>query len=282
MSRAMTSKKNLGQAERIISSVAGGVFVAGAVARPSLGSILLGALGAGLLVRGVRGVCPVYAKLGVSSLEPNFVSFDGSVTVRREASDVYAFLRDPSNLTRVMTQIVRVLDEADGVSRWTARLPGGLTVDWRAQLVSDREDELIEWVSVEGGDIACSGKIELRDAPGDRGTEVHLLVRYEPSNVAMAAAAQLASVALTKALELELRRFKQLLETGEISTTDGQPSGRSKGVRRTAAKRTKAVKVAAPEVSIDEPAAVDDALEPDLRGRADGAPARIVGEEVRS
>ncbi|GLT02080.1 cyclase [Sphingobium jiangsuense] len=141
-----------------------------------------------------------------------------SVTINRPRAELYAFWRDFARLPAFMENVERVdmLDER--TSHWVVKAPGGRTVEWDAVITEDRPGELIAWASTEGADVPNSGRIDFRDA-GERGTVVTATILYDPP-------AGLLGKLIARMFQREpaiqarrdLRRFKQLMETGEIAT----------------------------------------------------------------
>lgn len=143
-------------------------------------------------------------------------------TVNKAVHDVYRFWRDLENLPRFMRHLksVELLD--GGRSRWRAKGPAGFTVEWEAEIVDDREGERIAWRSVDGSNVLNSGAVSFSPAPGARGTEVRVELRYEPPAGAFGRTlARLFGEAPEQQIQEDLHRFKQLLETGEIAVSDG-------------------------------------------------------------
>jgi uncharacterized membrane protein len=117
-------------------------------------------------------------------------------------------------------QSVEVLDATR--SRWRASAPAGMKVQWEAEIVEEREPELIAWRSVEGSTIRNSGSVRFVRAPGARGTEVHVDMRYEPpAGTVGRSIAWLFGRDADQQISDDLRRVKQLLETGEIAVSEG-------------------------------------------------------------
>jgi uncharacterized membrane protein len=144
-----------------------------------------------------------------------------SVTVNRPASEVYEFWRDFENLPRFMKHLESVRDTGEGRSHWKAKAPAGRTVEWDAVITEDRPDELLAWRSLPGADVENAGTIRFRPAPGDRGTEVHVELRYDPPGGQIAAIfAKLFRQEPGQQVLDDLRRFKQVLETGEVIVSD--------------------------------------------------------------
>ncbi len=143
-----------------------------------------------------------------------------SVTVEKPPEEAYAFWRRLENLPRFMERVRSVEPIDDRRWHWVVSAPGGRTVEWDAELTDDRPHELISWRSLPGSAVDLSGRVEFRPAPGARGTAVRLTL--EPRRAGALVPARL----LERQVAEDLRRFKRLLETGEIATTEGQPSGK--------------------------------------------------------
>ncbi|MHC5819610.1 MAG: SRPBCC family protein, partial [Nostoc sp.] len=104
--------------------------------------------------------------------------------------------------------------------------PLGNSVEWDAEILEDRENEFISWASVEGADVDNSGFVRFQKAPGDRGTEVKIVLEYNPpGGILGATVAKLFGEEPEQQIGDELRRFKMLMEAGEIATTEGQSRG---------------------------------------------------------
>jgi uncharacterized membrane protein len=154
-------------------------------------------------------------------MEQGIVRTKRSITVRRPVQEVYAFWRDFENLPRFMRHLESVTVTGDRVSRWVAKAPAGRTVEWDAETVEDRENELIAWRSLPGADVYNAGTVRFQPAPGGRGTEVRVDLEYDPplgklgSKVAM-----LFREEPGQQVQDDLRHFKQVMETGEIVLSD--------------------------------------------------------------
>jgi uncharacterized membrane protein len=115
----------------------------------------------------------------------------------------------------------------ENMARWRARGPGGIAIDWDAQIINDIPNELLAWKSVGDADIPNAGSIHFRVTPDGKGTVVRLVIEYEPPAGHLGAwIARLVKPNPDEQLRDALRRFKALAETGEILRTDGQKSGR--------------------------------------------------------
>jgi uncharacterized membrane protein len=150
-----------------------------------------------------------------------------SITVYSARERVYYLWRQLEKLPDVMSHLESVRDLGNGRSLWRAKAPAGLTVEWEAELTEDVENERIGWRALEGSTIPNAGSVTFLDAPGGRGTEIHVDLRYDPpAGPVGAAIAKLFGKEPSQEIAKDLRRFKQRLETGEVSTARG-PSGKS-------------------------------------------------------
>ncbi len=141
-----------------------------------------------------------------------------AVTINRPAAELFAYFRNFSNLASFMENVVRV-DVIDGArSHWVVKAPAGKTVEWDARITEEREGELIAWTSEKGADVLNAGRVEFRDA-GARGTVVTATIAYDPpAGTIGKLVAKLFQREPAIQARRDLRRFKQLMETGEIAT----------------------------------------------------------------
>ena len=226
---------NVGRGERLASALAGAALVGFGVRRRGVGGALLGLLGAELVRRGATGHCMVYGALEVDTSEgagalpedaPAGASVTATVTVNRPADELYAFWRDFRNAPRYMDRVLRVEILDDTRSRWTAAGPLGRSWTWDSQVTEDVPGQLIAWETLPGSDLPNRGWVQFLPA-GERGTEVRHFLEFDPPGGVIGDA--IASVFHELPEEMvrgDLRRFRQLMEAGEIATTSGQPSGR--------------------------------------------------------
>ena len=144
-----------------------------------------------------------------------------ALTINRPRSEVYGFWHNFENLPRFMAHLesVEVLD--NNRSRWKAKAPAGTTVEWEAETIEDRPNELISWRSLPDASIPNSGTVRFKDAPGNRGTEIHVELRYQPPGGKLGSLiAKLFGEEPEQQVKGDLRRFKQVMETGEVVHSD--------------------------------------------------------------
>jgi uncharacterized membrane protein len=152
-----------------------------------------------------------------------------SITINRPRQEVYDFWRALERLPEFMIHLESVTISRDGRSHWVAKAPGG-TVEWDAEITEDRPGELLSWQSVEGSDVPNGGSVRFADAPADRGTEIHVALHYDPpGGSAGAMVAKLFGEEPGQQLVDDLRRFKQVMETGEVVLSEGSPAGAGEG-----------------------------------------------------
>ena len=158
---------------------------------------------------------------------PGVIRIEKVVSVNRPPEELYRFWRDFENLPRFMRHIESVTVTGPRRSHWKARGPGGQTVEWDAELTIDQPGQMLAWRSVEGAAVMNSGSVRFEPVAGGHGTVVHVDMHYSPPGGWLGALmAKLLGQDPATQIESDLRRFKQLLETGEIPTTEGQSAGR--------------------------------------------------------
>ena len=149
------------------------------------------------------------------------------LAINRSPEDLYRFWHDFQNLPRFMKHLKTVMITDDRRSHWVAEGPAGTTVEWDAEIIEDRINEAISWRSLEGSEVSHTGSIDFKRAPGKGGTFVTVKMEYRPPGGTLGSTiAWLFGEEPNQTIKADLRRFKQLMETGEVVTTEGQPAGR--------------------------------------------------------
>lgn len=233
---------NVGSRERVVSLLGGtALTVYGLRRRGTLGTAAAAA-GTMLIERGLTGHCRVYSAMNISTDEGRLHAGNAhadpedampvrrAVTVMRSRSECYQAWRDFSRLPSFMDYLesVEVIDATR--SRWRAKGPAGTSIEWEAEIVSDVPDRSIAWESVEPSDVPNRGRVDFIDAPGNRGTEVHVTLEWDPPGGAVAKAiGMMFGKDPQHEVNNALRRFRQIMETGTVPTVEGQPTGRGRG-----------------------------------------------------
>jgi uncharacterized membrane protein len=156
-----------------------------------------------------------------------------SITLSRSPEEIYKYWRNFEQLPRFMNHLQSVTDLGGGRSHWVAKGPAGMSVEWDAQITHDEPNRLIAWRSLDGSDVDNSGEAQFLPATGGRGTVLRVQLRYSPPAGKVGAAfAKLLGESPEKQIAVDLLRFKQMIETGEIARTEGQPAGRASSTSR--------------------------------------------------
>lgn len=152
------------------------------------------------------------------------------ITVGKNAEDLYDFYRDMANQPAIHAHFAEVTPLDQHRTHWKVALPLGQSLEWDSEIVEEVRGQVIGWRSLEGASVPNEGSVSFQPAPANWGTEVTLWVRFNPPLGILGDAAMSMSTAAPKIVaDKMLRRFKSLIETGEIPTIDGQPAARKDG-----------------------------------------------------
>ncbi len=251
------SEQNLNTVERALSVAAGGALAAYGLKRRDWAGIAAGVVGGFLVERGVTGHCVAYDALGVTSVgddgkgaalphhgegEGVARQHGGSATVDakkakkveqtftifgRHPGELYDYWRKLENLPRILRHLERVKELDNRRSHWVAKAPAGQTVEWDAEIINDVPGQIIAWRSLPGASVPNAGAVTFREAPGGRGTEIKVVLDYEPplGKLGVAVAKLLGEEPSVQVRE-DLRRYKQLMEAGEIPVSYNPGQGK--------------------------------------------------------
>ena len=152
-----------------------------------------------------------------------------AITINASPDEVYARFRQLERLPEFMYHLKSVQVTGEGRSHWVAKGPAGTTVEWDADVVDDVPGKRIAWQSVDDSSVESSGSVVFLPAPGAQGTEVRVVVPYQPPGGALGTLGKVVATLFgeepNQQLADDLRRLKQLIETGEIARSEGSPSG---------------------------------------------------------
>jgi len=149
-------------------------------------------------------------------------SIHTALTIDKPAAELYAFWRRLENLPRFMKNLIEVTELGDGRSHWVGKSALGLKAQWDAEIVEEREGRFLAWRSLPGSMISNAGTVSFEDSPNGRGTIVRVTMDV---GTGLGKVASKLGGANQQEVREDLRRFKELMETGEVATTDGQPHG---------------------------------------------------------
>lgn len=188
------------------------------------GGLLLA--GAGLAYVGVKAI-----KSNLTNGVARDVHIETSIAIDKSPAELFNFWRNFKNLPLFMKHLESVADLGGGKSHWIASGAGGVKVEWDAKILNEVENELIAWRSLETSDVTNAGSVRFEQAPNGRGCFVRVTMNYNPpAGKVGAAVAGLLGSEPKQLIKDDLRRLKQILETGEIATVEGQSSGRQSSI----------------------------------------------------
>lgn len=244
---------NVDTLERQISVVLGSGLVAYALLNRSQGmsSLFTGAIGAALVLHGQSRRSPFYNALNIDtaerpmfqpstdgqnghtarsaqrSLPSNTIEIERAVTVDKPASDLYNYWRKFENLPSFMEHLQEVKQNDNKRSHWVAKVSGGLPIAWDAEIIEDVPGERISWHTLPDSLVEQIGTVRFEPATGERGTVVHVDLKYSPpGGIVGETFARMLNGVTAQQVKDDIRRFKSLMEAGEVPTIEGQPSGR--------------------------------------------------------
>ncbi|MBD0370859.1 MAG: DUF2892 domain-containing protein [Pyrinomonadaceae bacterium] len=225
---------NVGQTERWASAIGGGALalygLTQLIKNGSWGGAVLALVGGSLIYRGTSGHCAMYEAAGINTAgtaeeakrspvvsvpADRGVKVEESIVINnRTPQELYSYWRSLENLPRFMNHLEAVTTSGNR-SHWVAKAPAGTTVEWDAEIYNEKPGELIAWRSLEGSQVDNAGSVHFNAAPGGGGTEVRVVLKYDPpAGVVGATVAKIFGEEPSQQIRDDLRRFKQLMETG--------------------------------------------------------------------
>ncbi len=157
-----------------------------------------------------------------------------AITINAAPETVYRFWRNLENFPRFMRHLKDVKKTGERTSHWVATAPAGATAEWDAEIIDDEQSSRIAWRTLPGSSVEHEGVVSFEPASAGRGTVVRVSMTYvPPAGKFGVRIAKLFGEEPNFQIDSDLRRLKQLIETGEIATTDGQPTGRRSLLGRT-------------------------------------------------
>ena len=225
-------QKNISNIERVTSVAIGAALLGLASRYPRLKSAAAAA-GVGLLARGASGFCPVSAAIGRNSRDGNTrtalsgtggTRIEARMAIDRTPEELYDYWRDLRNLPTFMRHIERIDVLDDRRSHWVMRGPAGVRLEWDAEIINQIEPALIAWRSLPGADVVSAGSVKFR--PLDRGTELEVIMQYDPPAGKLGAAlAWLTGQGAQATLEEDLRQLKHAMEFDAMAFEGGAHEG---------------------------------------------------------
>ncbi|GAC1427086.1 MAG: SRPBCC family protein [Ktedonobacteraceae bacterium] len=236
--------RNVGQTERWLSGVIGGMLATYGIFRRDWLGAGLAIVGGALFYRGTSGHSFLYQRMNISTAErqPNFapgipktvssipgkrgVRVQRSMTVSRSAEDLFNYWYDIEQAPRYMDYIQSVMKTGERTSHWVAQGPKNKTIEWNAEFLQVIPNKSISWHVHGKPTTANAGKVSFDPAPDGHGTVVTLELDFLQFQGAfgMGIGTIIGHIPEQQALET-LRHFKEIMETGEVPTIKGQPTG---------------------------------------------------------
>ncbi len=199
---------NVGETERWASAIGGGALalygVSQLIRNGSWGGAVLALVGGSLIYRGTSGHCAMYEAAGINTAgsgeadakspvvsvpAERGIKVEKSIIINnRTPQELYQFWRRFENLPRFMNHLESVTETGGNRSHWVAKAPAGTSVEWDAEVYNEKEGELIAWRSLEGADVDSAGSVHFTPASGARGTEVRVVLKYDPPGGVVGAA----------------------------------------------------------------------------------------------
>ena len=185
---------------------------------------------AGITVLDIRCAQELSRNNNDAALSARTIEVRKSIQINCSPAAVYKFWRSFQNLPRFMSNVESVDTLSDNRSHWCVRGPVGKRIEWDAEITEEEENRLIAWRSLAGAQVENWGTVRFETAPGGRGTHVRVHLQYNPpGGIFGASVAKLFGREPQQQVHEDLHHLKQIMETGEIITTKGQPAGRSRG-----------------------------------------------------
>jgi uncharacterized membrane protein len=238
-------RENIGDVQRVLSVIAGMMFLASGLSRRRWSGAALATVGGGLLYRAISGYCPVFGAMGIDMSGGSNRSGGSSNTdrlgrrkvhtdratkiqraieINRPPNDMYRFWRSLDNLPRIMNHLDSVQVINDRLSHWVMKaMPGVPKVEWDAEIINDVENQRLGWRSLQGADVNHTGSVEFKPTGDGQRTWLTVTLQYEPpgGEFGAAVAKWFGEDPNTKIAE-DLQRFKEEMETGAFSQAGGE------------------------------------------------------------
>lgn len=219
---------NVGWNERLVSTGLGAFLLSSGInnlTRHPLSALVKTAIGGVLLYRGASGHCPFYASIGKTKgvSHTQSINIRTSLVVNKPKDEVYAFWRKLENLPLFMKHLASVTEIDSKHSHWEAMVPGNIgKIKWNAEIVKEEEGYMIGWQSIPNSTINNAGKVVFHDALGGQGTELEVVITYNPPAGELGSGvAKLLNPVFEKIIRQDVMNFKEYIETKHNAPSSG-------------------------------------------------------------
>jgi uncharacterized membrane protein len=162
-----------------------------------------------------------HAMTGHRGARPAGVTLNAAITVNTPLQSVYDAWEGFRSVPQFMTDFASVEVISERTSRWQAAVPGGVRPEWTVEITDSRPNEAISWGTRDGSPFSASGRVTFRQAPAGQGTEVRFVAQVDPPGGELGAKiTAVFSNAIGQQIQNDLRRFKQIMEVGEVVVSD--------------------------------------------------------------
>ncbi len=225
---ASEQQNPLAQPDCLMSAALGGALLAASMTTSSWRRLLLAGTGAALAYRGFTGDRRMDEWFGIrtgGTDDPGVrarhgFKFETAISINASPDELYRRWQNLETLPNILSHIVSVEDHGAGRSHWVAEGPLNSTVEWDAEIINQRENELIAWQSLPGSHVATAGSVHFERQPGDSGTVLRVSLKYDPPAGKLGATlASWLGADLEEQVVEDLRRFKRVMEANRPATT---------------------------------------------------------------
>lgn len=235
MAQRLVGEPNINETERALSLLGLPLAVIIGVRQRGVLGAVMGLAAAELVVRGLTGHSPLYRALGVdTTIQPGDLTERGVwigkiITISRPVGELYSFWRNFSNFPRFIEHLDSITEIGDRRTRWVAKGPLGMKIEWDAEVIEEIPNERLIWRSIPGSGLTSAGHVSFRPLPDGQGTEVSVVMGYVPPGGPLGERiAETLGVSADALVAEGLASFKHLMETGEMPTKKKSPQGTGK------------------------------------------------------
>lgn len=222
-----TGPVNVGRSERIVSAILGGGLLVGGLSRGSFGGLATAVLGGALLERAITGHCRLYQVFGadttgrgpaVAVSPQQGYKVEKRITIHCPPEQVFQAWTDLEALPQIMSHLSEVRAIDDGRTHWVAKGPLGTTVAWDAEVIEQRENELVSWRSLPDSQVDTAGSVHFQPARGGSATTLRVSLKYNPpAGKVGGLVASFLGEGLEQQLDEDLAKFKETMEARQAA-----------------------------------------------------------------